>query len=150
MWLCLGNMYGLCCTSQIRFGLFLFLTSTKNAIAVLQPGFKIRVGQGNVSLWYDRQFSRGIVCQSVNDIHINDDNNWICCWSNMVTDSPLWLKLEVESIFINAETHDVVAWGYALNDIYTISFAYGWLTKARSSTVVNDRRGSWVWPLQTP
>ncbi|KAG5049969.1 hypothetical protein JHK85_011072 [Glycine max] len=72
------------------------------------------------------------------------------CWCDAVSNIPQWLKLEVENLFLNDDIHDVVAWGHESNGIYTTSFTYRWLARARSSVVFNKGRGSWVWPLQIP
>lgn len=114
--------------------------------------------QGNLSLWYNHWSIKAVACHSINYIHLNDVSlkiqdiwrNRAWCWCDAVSNIPQWLKLEVENLFLNDDIHDVVAWGHESNGIYTTSFTYRWLARARSSVVFNKGRGSWVWPLQIP
>lgn len=43
-----------------------------SALGVLKPGFIVRVGKGEVSLWYDKLMDEELLCNLVPFVHISD------------------------------------------------------------------------------
>ena len=46
--------------------------SKKRKAAILSDGYRLRVGSGNISLWYDRWLEEGLLCDVIPFVHIED------------------------------------------------------------------------------
>ncbi|PNY04054.1 ribonuclease H, partial [Trifolium pratense] len=107
------------------------------AVEVLKPGFKFRIGKGDVSLWYDNWLDYGCLCNSVPYVHISESHlllkdvynqgNWLL--HSLTTQIPDNLKLHIQSIFINNDSPDILIWGFSNFGVYSAKSGYHWLSQ---------------------
>jgi len=113
-------------------------SSIKMSAMVLQEGLSFHVGKGNIPMWYDRWSLRGIIAPLIDYVHFSDINiniqdifmNNIGNWNLVASPVPDWLKLEVESLFLNDEVKGVTFWKDSTHGVYSATFTYRWLNKA--------------------
>lgn len=46
--------------------------SIMKAVSVLRDGYKFRIGEGDMSFWFDKWMDEGPMCSKVNYVHISD------------------------------------------------------------------------------
>lgn len=110
--------------------------SIYHAADILKPGFVLRVGREDLSLWYDKWLKRGPICNllpfvSIHDINLRlrdicHDGEWH--FENIASHIPLDVQMEIRSIFLSQDVDDVVIWGPSNNGSYSSKSGYHWLT----------------------
>lgn len=137
-------------------------TSIVHAASLLKDGYIHRVGEGNISLWYERWLHKGRLCDSlpfvsIHDIHLKikdicHDNTWD--FSLLYTFLLMEAKLEMQSVFMEATSPDLLTWEPALNGTYSAKNAYRWLTHTAKESLApplaHSERWSWIWRLNLP
>lgn len=113
---------------------YTWLSITK-AAELLEPGFRFRVGTGDMPVWYDRWNPNGFLCDMVDYVNIQDFNltlkdvyeNGMWLWNNMATIIPSQVPQEFNSLFLNSTIADTVIWSAAQNHVFMAKTAYWWL-----------------------
>lgn len=114
-------------------------TSICKAKEVLKGGFKLRLGDGSSSFWYDDWMSLGPLCQQVDFVAIHDTalqindlfrNN---CWhlNSLVTILPPTVREAIidSRIFLNSQVPDTCIWDGNLDGTYTAKAGFQWLSQ---------------------
>lgn len=132
--------------SETRNGCSYVWKSIVKAVGHLQFGFKVRVGRGNVSLWYDRLLDEGIICDLIPFLSIQDtdmklkevwyDTGWQ--FDRLVTLLPLSIKLKIRSLFIHSGHDDVLICGAAIDGSYSTKSAYNLWSSSGNCTAYSQ------------
>lgn len=77
--------------------------SIVQAAKILKPGLIVRVGQGDVSLWYEKWLHKGRICDRVAFVDMHDINlkihdichDGVWCFDTIYTHLSLEIKLEI-------------------------------------------------------
>lgn len=127
----------------------------------LRDGFIYRVGQGNISLWYEKWLHKGKpggrvpfvdihdTALQVKDIRIGD--SWD--FNLLYTSLPAEITEEIIGIFTNDNTQDLLIWETASDGQYSSKSAYAWLTQpsmVNNSDHPCSMSWSWIWKLNLP
>ncbi|KAG4401290.1 hypothetical protein AAZX31_07G220500 [Glycine max] len=137
---------------------YTWLSITK-AAELLEPGFRFRVGTGDMPVWYDRWNPNGFLCDMVDYVNIQDFNltlkdvyeNGMWLWNNMATIIPSQVPQEFNSLFLNSTIADTVIWSAAQNHVFMAKTAYWWLqSQANVSLGAQAENNSWMWLMKIP
>lgn len=133
--------------------------SILKAANLLKSGYIVWVGQGDVSLWYERWLHSGRLCNQVPFVDTHDiqlhvrelyqHRSW--CFNNLYTQLPLNLKHEIQSVFLNEHTSDMIIWEPTTSGTYSAKSAYCWLMQHTNFSNDHNTTGwTWVWHLKLP
>lgn len=115
--------------------------SINRAATLLKPGYTVQVGQGDVSLWYERWLHNGRLCDRVPYVELHDmhlkiqdiHHDGLCHFEQLRTPIPLDTQLEIQSVFINHHSQDSLIWEHASNGTYSAKSSYSWLMQAMNT-----------------
>ncbi|RDX78383.1 hypothetical protein CR513_41352, partial [Mucuna pruriens] len=74
-----------------------------------ETDFKVRIWEGNVSLWYDNWLDDSPLCTRVDYVHIHDSQ--LLCWNKLATNTPYDICLQMQSVFLSSLMEDEVVCG---------------------------------------
>ncbi|KAK7282258.1 hypothetical protein RIF29_10902 [Crotalaria pallida] len=126
----------------------------------LKNGFLIRLGQGDLSFWYDKWIPNCYLCELVDYVHITDSalrvkDVWLNgAWhlSGLYTPRNNHVRELINSIPVPCASvcQDTVVWIGNSDGIYTVSSAYRWLGESLKGWCCHPGSSSWVWRLKVP
>ena len=122
----------------------------------LKDGFRIRIGDGSSSLWYDEWIKDGSICSLVDYVYVSDSNFLVKdCWSNGVWNfnylyTPLTqsIKSKIEEVLVTifSEIADCWVWVGSLSGVYSASSCYNWFHSSSDS----GESWKWIWRIHAP
>nr|KYP54126.1 Putative ribonuclease H protein At1g65750 family [Cajanus cajan] len=128
-----------------------FWSSLFKAFGILREGFHLQLGQGNVSIWYDRWLDASPLCLAVPYVHYQDvmlkvkdvfvQGQWRLQQLYTPITPTLSDKILSSHVSLHASLPDVVVWKDSLSTVYYAKLGYRWLL-ARSGRA---SRESWTW-----
>lgn len=131
--------------------------SILKTVTAIKSG-KFRVGNGEVSVWYDKWLNDDYLCHLVPYVniqgshlqlkHIYSDSQWH--WNRFATTIPTSVKLHLQSLFLDGCSDDVLIWGHSFSRSYYAKDAYQWLTLNQSNELSRLDSLAWFWGLQIP
>lgn len=112
--------------------------------AYLQKGFKFRVGEGDVSFWFDQWLGNELICNMVPYVDIHDlhmrvkDIYYEGCWhfEELHTSLPADIQHQIMSVFVHDTSRDLIIWGHSTNGSYSASDAYKWLNEQEDTQAI--------------
>lgn len=112
------------------------------AAKLLYPGFKYKIGNGEISLWYDKWLDEGRICDLIPFVNIQDTLLKVRdIWSDgrrqldsVATVIPKEIQLH-NSSYYDPMTTDVLIWGPASDGSYTAKNFYYWLLSRSDSDI---------------
>ncbi|KAK7256340.1 hypothetical protein RIF29_29782 [Crotalaria pallida] len=126
----------------------------------LKNGFLIRLGQGNVSLWYDKWMTNSYLCEQVDYVHISDTTLKVKdVWVNGVWDLcmlytiiPEAVKCIIYSIPVPVmqSCSDQTVWADHSNGVYYVAYAYYWLGRVYKGWSASMESAHRVWKIEIP
>lgn len=133
-------------------------SSILKATNFLKDGFFIRIGRGDVSLWYGKWLLEGYLCSKVLYVNYQDThlrvkdlwNNGSWNFSMLATILPNDMKQQIRSIRINDIVDDIIIWAPSADGIYSASTVYKWLTSTPSTIDTSEVSWTWLWSLNIP
>lgn len=121
--------------------------------------FTIKLGRGEVSLWYEPWLKEGTVGSSIDYVNVLDTNLHIKdLWHNstwnfemLATAIPAWLKERILAVPVPSlrYTADCVISAANAAGTYSIKSAYLWLI-SKTNQLLKEPKWSWLWSLCTP
>lgn len=132
--------------------------SIMKAAKALAPGYMVRVGRGNISLWYERWLHKGRICDRIPYVDLHDiqlkvsDLCQLGHWNFelLTTPVPMDIQSEIQSVFTNQNSEDVLIWEPASSGVYSTKNAYSWLLHHDQVVQHSNINWSWVWKLKLP
>ena len=128
-------------------------------IAVLKDGYQVKVGKGEVSLWYDRWTANGPICNQIPYVNIQDadlrvkDIVGASGWetSNLATMLPSQVLNDIQSVpfFLHEDIPDMMIWKQETSGQYSAKSGYEWLCSLNHQSP-SDKSWMWVWRLKVP
>lgn len=121
--------------------------------AILKTSFITRIGEGEVSLWYDKWLEDDRICNLIPYVDIQDVNLRVCDiyfddqwhFEQLATLLPADIKMAMQNYIIDGVSEDVVFWENSNSGNYTASHGYCWLTQSNSCLVNTPQNASWTW-----
>ncbi|KAK2391581.1 hypothetical protein QL285_065025 [Trifolium repens] len=110
--------------------------SIAKAVVALTSGFTTRVGNGDISIWYDKWLPDGRICDKISSVDEEDTHLHImdvCSYDTwnfdiIFTHLPQEIKMEMASVFTNEDSDDILIWEPSASGTYSTKSAYSWLT----------------------
>jgi hypothetical protein len=110
--------------------------SIAKAAVALTSGFTTRVGNGDISIWYDKWLPNGRICDRISSVDEEDTHLHImdvCSYGTwnfdiISTHLPQEIKMEMASVFTNEDSDDILIWEPSTSGTYSTKSAYSWLT----------------------
>lgn len=101
------------------------------AMDAIKSGFQYRVGRGEISIWYDKWLNEYYLCHLVPYVEIQNTqlqlkdiySNYTWHWERLGTPIPSSVKLQVQSLFIEGQTDDLLTWGILLQELTLLGMA---------------------------
>lgn len=138
---------------------FFIWRSILKATNILKEGFMVRIGSGNISVWYDKWMDDGPLCNLIvwvnildTDLRVKDvwqNNNWNL--NTLYTFLPDQLKLKILGVPLvqNSDLDDCIVWSLSASGEYTSKIAYLWLV-SNSRVDMPLVSWSWIWKIANP
>lgn len=133
-------------------------SSIVKAASFLDRPFKYRVGNDEISVFYDNWLGDGPICDCMDYVHISDTQllirdvlvNGQWSWGKFYSIIPDEVKNKMTSLVMDDNSYDIIIWGQLKSGIFTAKSAYEWWIHepANHSNFPGD--WNWVWKLQTP
>lgn len=125
----------------------------------LRDRYKIRLGNGESSFWFDRWVENIPLSSKVNFVNISDTHLRVRdLWKNgkwalneLYTMFPDEVKQQVcsKQIDFNDDLEDCIIWGHNLDGKYEAKFGYAWLVGQRLTQSSPTFSWKWIWRLPT-
>lgn len=133
--------------------------SIMKAVSMLREGFKFRIGEGELSFWFDKWMDEGQLFSKVNYVHISDshlkvkdilvDGVWIL--RDLYTLIPEDIKHNLNNLVIEREEGvvDCLIWGPSISGAYDAKSGYMWLLSQQRGLADDSGNWRWIWKLPT-
>ena len=101
----------------------------------LKDGYKVRVGAGEVSFWYDRMLSDGFLCEKLPYVNTQDTTllikdvcvNGAWNFDLLAIVLPSKLKNKCSLVHVNPSIQDLLIWAANVHDSYSSCSTVSWL-----------------------
>ncbi|KAK7268980.1 hypothetical protein RIF29_21693 [Crotalaria pallida] len=125
----------------------------------LADGFKLKVGAGDLSFFFDTWIGHEPLCQQVPWVAIQDtalkvrdvwrQGDWQ--FHDVYTILPLDIQRQLSSsgIMINESVPDCITWKGDQSGIYTVKSGYAWLIN-HTQIQQDSSSWSWIWKIKVP
>lgn len=107
-------------------------SSIVKAASFLDRPFKYRVGNDEISVFYDNWLGDGPICDCMDYVHISDTQllirdvlvNGQWSWGKFYSIIPDEVKNKMTSLVMDDNSYDIIIWGQLKSGIFTAKSAY--------------------------
>ncbi|KAJ1397799.1 Serine/threonine-protein kinase, active site [Sesbania bispinosa] len=124
----------------------------------LKDGFRFKVGNGDVSFWYEDWRNEGPLCDSVLFVDIHDtqmrvrdvwhEDRWHLNQLFTILSSEIISNLQNRVLHLNDAVPDVIHWEPNISGVYSVKEGYKWLMN-RDFQAFSTEAWDWIWKMRT-